>query len=390
MSSKASAVQAEPLVLLLSPPAAAWLQHAPTSLNAPWPLPPFAPLNTQAQSAPLSSTITTDADTVTAELGSAAFQPSILPRFFSPSSQPFALPPALHSQPNSPSQALASPHVAAAASSDPQPRVFTPDELIAQHRRSDAARRHREKAAVRRLEVLAAGPEHDDGTACSPGASQRQQKRHKLSVLEASAARIEQLERLLSEAGRANQRLSNEVSDVVNRERDSLRYADASLALHSVALVSERLVRALLDCRSDRLLDASSAFFHFTGFTPGGVLQRVLCCSDPSTRDGHRKRLPASEYPLVRARHSTSSGHNETVEWIPLQASPQYSRTRQLLHELLAGERETIHVPFRTRWASRQLTYAHTLLRDALCGCCDADFSSAVVLCHCRLCCVLW
>ena len=271
-----------------------------------------------------------------------------------------------------------------------------PSPTTLEHRRTDAERRQREKSAVRRLDELSAEAKESTQHQQQPSAAdsltaptaRQKRKRDKLSVLEASAARIERLEQLLVKEEQSNQVLSAEISNLVARERLSMQWQDASKSLDCAGLLSDRFLNTLFCARSGRLLHANARFFTESGFTPGGVLHRVVNRLDPSSPTGHKARLADSEYPLVRARGRRGSG--ELTEWVTKQMCKQFPATIQLFDDLFSGRRSTINVAIRCLWASRQLTYTHALLRGALCGCRDAHFSSAVVLCHCRLCCVLW
>ena len=230
------------------------------------------------------------------------------------------------------------------------------------HRRVDLQRRQREKVALLRLDELLAGGATDESLAADGGSAEvsgkakRRKRRQKLSVLDASAARIQRLERQLRMAKQDNRMLSEEISTMAARERLCVQWMDASKSLHSGGLIHDRLVRTLIDCGSGRLLHANGAFFDFTGFTPGGALQRVMNRIDPRTSTGERQQLPDSEYPLVRARRSRTnddgqSGEAESTEWTPQQACKQYPRSVRLMQELMSGQRDDFKAPFRCRWA---------------------------------------
>ncbi len=141
------------------------------------------------------------------------------------------------------------------ASSDGRPSFLFPDSVrfiatssaavrslsptVLEHRRCDGARRRRERAALERLEELSMEKRHSAAKQANPSAdslstaaaTRPKRKRYKLSVLEASAARIEWLERLLEEAGRDKQLLCAEVSGMVTRERQSLQWQETHRAL---------------------------------------------------------------------------------------------------------------------------------------------------------------
>ena len=175
--------------------------------------------------------------------------------------------------------------------------------------RIDAQQRRREKLAFDSLERLAAET-GDCGTATAANIdsdascaliAQQQRERDKVSA-RCSAARIARLERLLSQAVRSNETLSAEISWLFARERQSAQLLDASRALDSAGLLSDRLVSVQLEAHTGRLLYANAIFFAVTGFTPGGVLRRVMSCIDPSSLTGVRRPHQAGlEAPLVRA-----------------------------------------------------------------------------------------
>ena len=347
--------QAEPSASPLSPPLTPWLQYAPPTPGASWlQLSVFSPSD---YASPLASLAPSTA------VHSIAGQSS-LPTVSVPPVPALWVQSAASSLPRSHSALVASSARGAASSntSSPVAAAVEAEQLSASlsaaevmaHRRSDAQRRQRERAAIERLEALApCGEQQQSEQTVSGSASEvrQQRKRRKLSVLEASAARIERLEQLLQEAEQSNKALSAEVNSMAERELKSLQWTDASQTLHSAGLLGERLARALMDTHTGRLLDATSSYFARTGFTPGGALQRIANCANPSLRTGRLQQLPLAEYPLVRSRRSLSGAHGETVQWVPLQSARQYPRTLQLLRELLAGERDSFRGAFRCRWA---------------------------------------
>ena len=241
------------------------------------------------------------------------------------------------------------------------------DLQLEQHRSAEAQRRRREKVLLRRLEELSAaegerGDEQQLTGAASTSAStvkqkRQKRKRNKLSVLEASALRIERLERLLNAAELANrmseahvQMMSDEISSLVQRERQSMQWL-ASRALRGSAMLDERFAYTLMCCRTGRLLDANSNFFTITGFTPSNILQRVL---DPILATPGTPATPLSDIPLVRGKRllsSPSGVSGQEEQWVPLRPPRQYPGSVRLLQELLTGKRDTYSAPFRSRWA---------------------------------------
>ena len=233
----------------------------------------------------------------------------------------------------------------------------------------------KEIAAVTRLEQLCTGRQGGEVAAAALTAQRRKRKRtrqYKLAVLEASAAHIERLERLLGEAEQAKcvsesraRMLSEEVGGLLEHERQSLQWQDASRALHSSGLLCDRFATNLFCCRSGRLLDASSSFFTMTGFTPGGILHQVFTPLFDQSGDPHSD--PPS-YPLVRARRGgacdggASCGESESTEWEPLRPLKQYPLTLRLLNEFFTGQRTTFRSSFRGRFADG---YTYELLQKS-------------------------
>ena len=241
-------------------------------------------------------------------------------------------------------------------------------QTASRHRSGEAHRRHKERAALRRLHDMCAvegaaveGSEQLCHTAAALSRPGHKRRRHKLSVLEASAARIQRLEELLNASELSNRvseaqlsTLNDEISGMVRRERRGMQWLDASRALHETALLDDRLSYTLLDCRTGRLLDANSAFFSLTGFTPGGALQRVL---DPVLASPDTTATPLSDIPLVRANKTNPthvSSSRGPMQWVPLWPCRQYPGAVRLLHELRTAKRDRYRAPFRTRWLDGQ------------------------------------
>ena len=239
---------------------------------------------------------------------------------------------------------------------------------VLRHRHVEAQRRRRETVALCRLEELCRA-ERDEGgeqpstvaapASASTGRQQRQKrKNHKLSVLEASAARIERLERLLSMSELSNrksearvQQLSDEVDGITTRERQSLQWLQSSRSLRGTALLDTRFARTLMECPTGRLLDANSTYFSLTGFTPGGVLQRVL---DPVLATAEHSATPLSDIPLVREKRCSATDslglRRQPMPWIPLRPLHQYPSTIRSMHELFSGVLDHCRATFRCRW----------------------------------------
>ena len=206
-------------------------------------------------------------------------------------------------------------------------------------------RRDRERAALRRLEQLVDG----DGVVEQPPPAGRL-KRVRLSVLEESAARIEWLERLLSQADMARRRaeaqaqlLSEQVSGMVASERQGLQWLDNTRTLASSSSLGDRIAHTLKDCRSGQLLDANDCFFEVTGLSPEDVLQRWTYPSPASHHDA------SGDCPHSLSHSGSGSGswprrvHSEST----VGSCRQYPRSQRLLQELLAGQRDSFRAQFR-------------------------------------------
>ena len=138
---------------------------------------------------------------------------------------------------------------------------------------------------------------------------------------------------------------------MVVRERQGMQWLDASHSLHGAGLLDDRLAVTLMDCRTGRLLDANGGFFTLTGFTPGGVLQRILDPILASLEDdqlGFDSSTPTSELPLVQDKKSSDEGG--LLRWVPLRPCRQYPRTMQLLGEIVSAQRDDCYAPFRCRF----------------------------------------
>lgn len=253
-------------------------------------------------------------------------------------------------------------------------------DVIVRHRSAEARRRRRENSALRRLEQLC-DAEQGEGVERLPSASagapgQQRRTRDRQSVLEASAVRIERLEELLNVADltlRVSeaqvQRLSDEVSGMVQRERQTMQWLEALRPLRGSSLLDSRFASTLMDCHSGRLLDANNAFFSLTGFSPGGVLQRVLDpvlgLSDTATQ--------LSDVPLVRSRlcrntdMGASNGTWSQMQWVPLRPLRQYPATVRAVRELLTAHVDDALVTFRSRWVNGNAYefQAHVWVADA-------------------------
>ena len=338
-SSWSTAVPVQPAAFPLSPFAAEWLDSAQAEIDLSSPLSPLA----LSASLPSSSSPTAEQVNLRCvDESDAATSPS------PPSPAPPQ--PASPRSPASASHAAFSPSAVDTASSSPS---SAQSNAHLKQRRWDAQRRRGEATAMARLEQLS----------CEHSLDKR--KRRKLLVLEASAKRLEQLERLLREAEQANrmsqsqvQALSSELSSVAAREQHSLQWMDASRSLHGAGLLGGRSVTALLDARTGQLLDASSSFFTLTGFTPSGVLQRCMRRVEPAFPTDDASPQPHLEPPLVHAnRANTASnmgaGDDGPTQWVYYQPVKQYPSTLELLQELLTGQRDEFRAPFRCRFASQ-------------------------------------
>ena len=297
-SSPAGDNPGEPSASPLSSPVAPWLQYAPPTPSASWlQLSIFSPSDYVVPSTSPAPSTAVHSIAVQSSLQAASVPPVSARLVQSATSSLPAL--VASSAPDASCTTTSSP-VSTAVEAEQLAASLSAAEVMA-HRRSDAQRRQRERAAVERLEALAPCGEPEQRETSSSSAARQQRKRRKLSILEASAARLAQLEQLLEEAERSNKALSAEVSSMAARELRSMQWTDASQTLHSAGLLGERLARALMDTHTGRLLDATSSYFARTGFTPGGALQRIANCANPSLRTGHLQNLPLSDSPLVRA-----------------------------------------------------------------------------------------
>ena len=365
----------------LSPARVLWLERAHADISLAWPSSPLTPLR---RTSPLVASAAASDDFLSDNMSHAPPPP---PHSVS-SSQPVAhrstasassaasssCTPSSSRSPSPPSGEVPSSRPTASAcapssptSSDAEPRV------------TDAERRRKEKAAfivLARLSSEDGASEATRGGVLSAGSTaRRRRKRSRLSVLEASAARIHQLERLLNTAELAKHMAEAQVRALssIQRERESAQLLVASNALHATCRLRGRVARTLFDCRSGRLLDASSSFFEVTGFTPSGSLQRVL---NPRfvQRLTEDDESDACEVALVktRCRRSGSNGRRSadaSTEWIPIQSCNQYPATLQLMHEFQTGQRDSFTGVFRNRFADGHMYE----LPEKLCYVVDAE-----------------
>ena len=132
-----------------------------------------------------------------------------------------------------------------------------------------------------------------------------------------------------------------------------MQWLDGSLTRHSAGSMSFSFCTTLLDCRSGRLLDASSTFFRTTGFTPGGALQKLLdhFALPSSPDDAPPVAITDADFPLIRAKREPADADLGAVRWTPLWPAKQYPSTLQLLQQFLLGELRTLRAPVGCRWA---------------------------------------
>ena len=240
------------------------------------------------------------------------------------------------------------------------------------HRRANTQRRQREGEAVRLLDELS-DPLADFHCVASAFATplarpkrRRRSGRDKLSVLHASAVRIQQLELMLSAAqGHTRaaeataQRVSCELDSALQRERDGLQWMDSARSLQSSSLLDDRISYLLVDWRTGQALHANTSFYAVTGFTPTGVLQRIMASPGDATQ-------PISEVPLVCRRRSNERGcgqvyprlqlsttderdDDEQCEWTPRRNCRQFPSSLLAIRDVWLGQKESCCVPLRTQ-----------------------------------------
>ena len=365
LSVSAALLQAGPFASPLSPPTAVWLNRD-DSFATHWPLSALPPLDSQlardyTSSSPVASS---PAAAVAADSSSSHGLQLTAAGSPMPFDCQYAVMPSPPSLTATPSFCAAAVPLTPTEEQQQQLRAsLDPGPIIVKHRSADAQRRRRERLAVRRLEELvgAAGGAESEQRPSTASAARQKRKQHKLSVLQACAARIERLEQQLSLSELSNrlsesrlQRMSDEINDVLQRERLGLQWLDANRSLRGAALLDDRIAVTLLECRTGRLLNANSAFFSLTGFTPGGVLQRILDPVMGSFDDQQTQQSSSSssstataELPLVKARRRSMDG---PIRWVPLQPCRQYPRTMAMLQALLTAQRDSCRAPFRCRW----------------------------------------
>ena len=346
LSASAFSPQSEPFHFPLSPSSPGWLHDDSHSC---WPL-----------SSPLIS-----ADTSPACNSSSPLPPSatdLLATVAAESAAPVAV------AGLSPSPPPSSSVTAGGGVTEPRPPGIV-RVLSKPHRDTDTRRRRKENAMVRRLDQLcqsgAAAATYQDGGDESRAApiapshrrrQQRERKRAKLSVLEACAGRIERLEELLHASELANSTseaqvrlLNDEIGAMVARERLNMQKLHAADVLHGAGMLHIRFACTLVECRTGRLVDANSAFYTMTGFSPCGVLQRVL---HPTSS------TPPNDLPLVRAKRiSNSDGRSDArgqQQWVPRETCRQFPGTARLLEEMKSGQRDSFRGPYRCRWLDGQ------------------------------------
>ena len=224
------------------------------------------------------------------------------------------------------------------------------------HRRANAQRRQRESEALRRLEELSEDQAYDPLASSSSSTRHKRQKRssrNKLSVLQASAERIQQLERMLfvaeqqkRAADAATRRVNTELSAVLQNERHGLQWLDSTRSLHSSTLLDDRFSLLLVEWRTGKALHANSRFYAVTGFTPSGILQRSF-----APPPGCRLAPQDCEPPLVRQRKRSvrTIDAAEQWEWVPRPKVSQYPSSLLEIKSVMLGERASCYVPTRSR-----------------------------------------
>ena len=150
---------------------------------------------------------------------------------------------------------------------------------------------------------------------------------------------------------------------MVQLERQMMQWLEALRPIRGTSLLDGHFAYTLMDCQSGRRLDANNAFFSVSGFSPGGVLQRVLdpvlALSDSAT--------PLSNAPLVRKRLCSTTDMRQQIQWVPLRPLRQYPATVRLVRELLTARVDDVLVTFRSRFVNGQAYefQAHVWVADA-------------------------
>ena len=301
------------------------------------------------------------------------------------------------------------------------------------HRQLDSNRRAKERAALQRLEQLtnrqrrkrredSRGEEEEDEEEKVEAPTKRAsdtRKREKLSVLEASVAHIERLQRLverLTQAGDVKDRRVQEMahhlrlaatncahietrtasdaelSSFAHSAAEYVQYLDSQHALYSSLFVHSDLSLMLLDLRTSCVLDANSRFLQQTRFEREQVVGKRI--NGKGSRDAESEAA-AAQYEIVKVRDRSAAGRQTAREqcqrsrtamrgrrragqssgdgssggeaeideeqledelpWIDSPPTRQYPSSLRCLIELSQGTRDSFRAPWRCLFALGEL-----------------------------------
>jgi hypothetical protein len=240
------------------------------------------------------------------------------------------------------------------------------------HREIDAQRRQRESAVVSRLHHLNAWKVEggDDGE------EEFDEKKDKVSILEQSAAKLAELQDLVThlsrtctlqqenitklslhlrevgtqlqlEAGEDDPSSSSSSSSVLShlprRTAEFLTSFDRSHALYRSCILSASMCIFLVSVETGRLLEANEVMYAMTGWRPEEIIDRVITAPYDKFTAHHPPDEPILQNPL-RPLVLGPSG-----QLVPARTFSQYPRSKALMKELLTGKQQSITCTWRTQ-----------------------------------------
>ena len=256
------------------------------------------------------------------------------------------------------------------------------------HREIDANRIQREKAAVKRLTLLTTNSNNTGADDCIKDEEEEvdepEGKRDKVTVLEDSARKIDDLQRLVSQLTDAcssqqanNRTLLMQLQMAARQLAPQLEPPDSSSAHSSFSSASSTHALSLLPPAVSQRLDAQigSASLRSSWFAASSVSMCVVRCATGCVLDVNDRMLqesgwrrehivgrllcPPYDYIIQQASYTTQKWNGSELamqrilvdgpdgRMVPARTQRQYERSKQMIHDLYKGEKEHIFCVFR-------------------------------------------
>ena len=266
------------------------------------------------------------------------------------------------------------------------------------HREIDAQRRQRENSVVSRLHELNAWKGVRKESSVEIGVEGEEEeddydsKQDKVSILEQSAAKLAELQDLVTQLSRTCEsqqenmhKLSLHLREVGSRltagddeqllgrsgasssvlsllpqsTSDFLQSYDRSHVLHSSVLTQASLCIFLVAVDSGRVLEANDATYISTGWRPEHILNRVMTAPYDVFMDTTRM-LPGEMTPPPPQNPHRLLVEGPDGQLVPARTYSQYQRSKKLMIDLYMGRKQCITAVWRT-----QLRDGHAVSRRA-------------------------